>query len=40
MYFPRYRGDVRPTASDSQEVFPEGENIETILVVEDDPDRM
>jgi PAS domain S-box-containing protein len=38
MYFPRYRGDVRPTASDSQEVFPEGENIETILVVEDDPD--
>jgi PAS domain S-box-containing protein len=38
MYFPRYYGDARPTESDTEEALPEGEKIETILVVEDDAD--
>ncbi len=38
MYFPRYYGDARPAESDTEEALPEGEKIETILVVEDDAD--
>jgi PAS domain S-box-containing protein len=38
MYFPRYHGDARPVDSDSDELRPEGEKLETILVVEDDAD--
>jgi PAS domain S-box-containing protein len=38
MYFPRYFGDARPAASDTHELIPEGEKVETILVVEDDVD--
>ena len=38
MYFPRYHGDARPVDSDADEFRPEGEKLETILVVEDDAD--
>jgi PAS domain S-box-containing protein len=38
MYFPRYHGDARPIDSDADEFRPEGEKLETILVVEDDAD--
>jgi CheY-like chemotaxis protein len=38
MYFPRYYGDARPAESDTEEALPEGERVETILVVEDDAD--
>jgi CheY-like chemotaxis protein len=38
MYFPRYYGDARPANSDTDEFVPEGEKVETILVVEDDAD--
>jgi PAS domain S-box-containing protein len=38
MYFPRYHGDARPVDSESDEVRPEGEKLETVLVVEDDAD--
>jgi len=38
MYFPRYRGSEQPTADEADEVFAEGEAVETILVVEDDAD--
>ncbi len=38
MYFPRYHGDARPVESDADEFRPEGEKLETILVVEDDAD--
>jgi signal transduction histidine kinase/CheY-like chemotaxis protein len=38
MYFPRYYGEVRLPESDAEEYFPEGEKVETILVVEDDAD--
>jgi PAS domain S-box-containing protein len=38
MYFPRYYGDARPADSDTDEFVPEGEKVETILVVEDDVD--
>ena len=36
MYFPRYHGEARPVESDADEFRPEGEKLETILVVEDD----
>jgi PAS domain S-box-containing protein len=36
MYFPRYHGEARPVDSDADEFRPEGEKLETILVVEDD----
>jgi PAS domain S-box-containing protein len=38
MYFPRYHGDARSVDSDADEFRPEGEKLETILVVEDDAD--
>ena len=38
MYFPRYHGDARPVDSDADDFPPEGERLETILVVEDDAD--
>ena len=38
MYFPRYHGEARPVESDADEFPPEGERLETILVVEDDAD--
>ena len=38
MYFPRYHGDARPVESATDEFRPEGEKLETILVVEDDAD--
>jgi PAS domain S-box-containing protein len=38
MYFPRYHGDARPAEGDADEFRPEGEKLETILVVEDDTD--
>ena len=38
MYFPRYHGEARPVESDADEFRPEGERLETILVVEDDAD--
>ena len=38
MYFPRYHGEARPVDSDEDEFRPEGERLETILVVEDDAD--
>ncbi|MFY9952428.1 PAS domain S-box protein [Bradyrhizobium sp.] len=38
MYFPRYHGEARPIESDADELRPEGERLETILVVEDDAD--
>lgn len=38
MYFPRYCGDARPAEAEVQEVFPEGDTVEAILVVEDDAD--
>ena len=38
MYFPRYHGEARPADSDEDELRPEGEKLETILVVEDDAD--
>lgn len=38
MYFPRYHGEARPVESDANEFRPEGEKLETILVVEDDAD--
>jgi PAS domain S-box-containing protein len=38
MYFPRHYGDARPAAADTEEFVPEGEQAETILVVEDDAD--
>jgi CheY-like chemotaxis protein len=38
MYFPRYHGDARPVDNDADEFRPEGEKLETILVVEDDTD--
>ena len=38
MYFPRYYGDAQPADSDADDLLPEGEKIETILVVEDDAD--
>ena len=38
MYFPRYHGDARPVDSYADEFRPEGEKLETILVVEDDAD--
>lgn len=38
MYFPRYHGTVQPTASEPDDVLPEGETVEAILVVEDDAD--
>jgi PAS domain S-box-containing protein len=38
MYFPRYHGEARPVDSNEDEFRPEGEKLETILVVEDDAD--
>jgi CheY-like chemotaxis protein len=38
MYFPRYHGTIPTAASEPDDVFPEGETVETILVVEDDAD--
>ena len=38
MYFPRYHGEARAVESDADEFRPEGEKLETILVVEDDAD--
>ena len=38
MYFPRYHGEARSADSDADEIRPEGEKLETILVVEDDAD--
>jgi PAS domain S-box-containing protein len=38
MYFPRYHGDARVVGTDTDELRPEGEKLETILVVEDDDD--
>ena len=38
MYFPRYHGDARSVDGDADEFRPEGEKLETILVVEDDAD--
>jgi PAS domain S-box-containing protein len=38
MYFPRYCGAARPADSEVQDIFPEGDKVETILVVEDDAD--
>jgi PAS domain S-box-containing protein len=38
MYFPRYYGDARPANGDTDELVPESEKVETILVVEDDAD--
>lgn len=36
MYFPRYHGDARPEIESSEELIAEGDEVETILVVEDD----
>jgi CheY-like chemotaxis protein len=36
MYFPRYHGNARPNIDDSEEFVAEGDEFETILVVEDD----
>ncbi|MCK1358755.1 PAS domain-containing sensor histidine kinase [Bradyrhizobium sp. 199] len=38
MYFPRYHGTLQPAVSEPDDVLPEGEKVETILVVEDDSD--
>lgn len=38
MYFPRYHGAVQTTVSEPDDVLPEGEKVETILIVEDDAD--
>lgn len=38
MYFPRYLGTRQATVNEPEDVLPEGEKIETILVVEDDSD--
>ncbi|MFK4386803.1 MULTISPECIES: PAS domain S-box protein [unclassified Bradyrhizobium] len=38
MYFPRYLGTSRAPANEPEDVLPEGEKIETLLVVEDDAD--
>jgi CheY-like chemotaxis protein len=38
MYFPRYHGETRSLDSDADEFCPQGERLETILVVEDDAD--
>ncbi|WP_144441151.1 hybrid sensor histidine kinase/response regulator [Bradyrhizobium sp. CCGE-LA001] len=38
MYFPRYYGSSIPIETESEDVVPEGEKLETILVVEDDAD--
>ena len=38
MYFPRHHGDARPVEHDTDELRPEGEKMETILIVEDDAD--
>ncbi|GGI34329.1 response regulator [Bradyrhizobium guangdongense] len=39
MYFPRYTGsEPQPGSSDDGELLSEGSSVETILVVEDDPD--
>ena len=38
MYFPRYHGDARSSALETEEILPGGEKVETILVVEDDAD--
>jgi PAS domain S-box-containing protein len=38
MYFPRCHRDARPVESDTDEFRPEGEKLETVLVVEDDAD--
>jgi PAS domain S-box-containing protein len=36
MYFPRYHGEARPDIDDDEEFVAEGDEVETILVVEDD----
>ncbi|KYK46800.1 hybrid sensor histidine kinase/response regulator [Bradyrhizobium liaoningense] len=38
MYFPRYLGTRQAPVNEPEDVLPEGEKIETILVVEDDSD--
>ena len=38
MYFPRYAGSAQPTSDGEEEFISEGASVETILVVEDDPD--
>lgn len=38
MYFPRYLGTGQAPVNEPEDVLPEGEKIETILVVEDDSD--
>src|SRR6185312_11603569 len=38
MYFPRHHGEARLVDSDADELRPEGEKLETVLVVEDDAD--
>ncbi|MBJ7404566.1 MAG: PAS domain S-box protein [Bradyrhizobium sp.] len=38
MYFPRYLGTPQASVNEPEDVLPEGEKIETILVVEDDSD--
>ncbi|MCK1719650.1 PAS domain-containing sensor histidine kinase [Bradyrhizobium sp. 141] len=38
MYFPRYHGAVQTAVSEPDDVLPEGEKVETILIVEDDAD--
>jgi PAS domain S-box-containing protein len=38
MYFPRYHGETRSLDGDADEFCPQGERLETILVVEDDAD--
>ena len=38
MYFPRYHGALQAAVSEPDDVLPEGEKVETILVVEDDAD--
>ncbi|QOZ72591.1 hybrid sensor histidine kinase/response regulator [Bradyrhizobium arachidis] len=38
MYFPRYAGTTQPASDDADELISEGASVETILVVEDDPD--
>ncbi|WP_042335545.1 hybrid sensor histidine kinase/response regulator [Bradyrhizobium sp. DOA9] len=38
MYFPRYLGTSQAAANEPEGVLPEGEKVETILVVEDDSD--
>ncbi len=38
MYFPRYLGTRQAPVNEPEDVLPEGEKIETILVVEDDAD--